>query len=59
MNRKKRSRSDRAEKQGYLAGVKMKHYDDCPYQILKIREKWLGGWRKAKEDMSLGLIRRV
>ncbi|HFB67299.1 MAG TPA: ribosome modulation factor [Aeromonadales bacterium] len=59
MNRRKRSRTKRAEKLGYQAGIKMKHYDECPYQITRIREKWLGGWRKAKEDLSLGRIQRV
>ncbi len=59
MKRQKRSRSNRAEKLGYQAGIKMKHFEDCPYQMLKVREKWLGGWRKAKEDLSLGLIQKM
>ncbi len=56
MKRQKRNRFERAEKQGYQAGINKKASDECPYQVMKIRERWLGGWRKAREHLSLGWV---
>ncbi len=56
MNRQKRSRSKRAEKLGYQAGINKRSSEECPYQGLKIKEHWLGGWRKAREHLSLGVV---
>ncbi len=56
MKRQKRSRSQRAEKQGYQAGINKRSKEECPHQGLKIRERWLGGWRKAREHLNLGLV---
>jgi len=56
MKRQKRSRSQRAEKQGYQAGMNKKSSEECPYHGLKIKERWLGGWRQAREDIYLGLM---
>ena len=55
MKRQKRSRSQRAEKQGYQAGINRKSSDECPYHVIKIKERWLGGWRQAREDIFSGL----
>jgi ribosome modulation factor len=55
MKRQKRSRSKRAEKQGYQAGINKKGSEECPYHGLKVKERWLGGWRQAREDIYAGL----
>ncbi|WP_199608767.1 ribosome modulation factor [Flocculibacter collagenilyticus] len=57
MKRQKRDRSERAHSQGYKAGLSGKHKDACPYQNLETRMNWLGGWREANQDRSLGLFK--
>lgn len=57
MKRQKRDRLERAHSQGYKAGSAGKHKDNCPYQSVDSRSQWLGGWREATEDRSLGLFK--
>ncbi|RMH47739.1 MAG: ribosome modulation factor [Gammaproteobacteria bacterium] len=56
MKRYKRDRYERAEKQGYMAGIKRRSKEICPYQEMTKRERWLNGWRKAREHIQLGII---
>ncbi|PIP79355.1 MAG: ribosome modulation factor [Gammaproteobacteria bacterium CG22_combo_CG10-13_8_21_14_all_40_8] len=56
MKRQKRNRFERAEKQGYQAGINKRTSDECPYQVVTFREQWLSGWRKAREHLNLGWV---
>lgn len=56
MKRQKRDRLERANAQGYRAGVTGRSKEICPYQSLDTRSEWLGGWRAAMEDRNTGLF---
>jgi len=58
MKRQKRDRLERAHAQGYRAGVTGRSKELCPYQNLDTRSEWLGGWRAAIEDRSVGLFNK-
>lgn len=57
MKRQKRDKLERAHSQGYKAGVAGKSKEFCPYQGPDARSNWLGGWREANEDRSVGLFK--
>lgn len=58
MKRQKRDRLERAAARGYYAGVSGRSREMCPYSTLDARSEWMGGWRKAAEDKSLGFFTR-
>ncbi|AWK14485.1 ribosome modulation factor [Candidatus Fukatsuia symbiotica] len=53
MKRLKRDRLQRALSRGYQAGITGRSKEKCPYQSLKARGYWLGGWRQAMEDRTV------
>ena len=57
MKRQKRDRLERAQSLGYKAGVNGRSMENCPYQQVDAKSHWLGGWREAKGNKSLGLTR--
>ncbi|MBC7002804.1 ribosome modulation factor [Photobacterium sp. BZF1] len=57
MKRQKRDRLERAQSQGYKAGINGRSSEDCPYQSTEARTNWLGGWREAREDLQSGLFK--
>jgi ribosome modulation factor len=57
MKRQKRDRLERAQSQGYKAGLNGRSSDDCPYQQMEPRSYWMGGWREAREDKTSGLYK--
>lgn len=57
MKRQKRDRMERAQSQGYRAGLNGRSTDSCPYQQMDARSHWLGGWRDAREDRHSGLYK--
>ena len=57
MKRQKRDKLTRAHAKGYQAGISGRSKDVCPFQPSDARSQWLGGWREALEDRSLGLAR--
>ncbi|MFC3023970.1 ribosome modulation factor [Vibrio zhugei] len=58
MKRQKRDRLERAQSQGYKAGINGRSQEMCPYsQQLDARSYWLGGWRDAREDKNMGLFK--
>ncbi|UUM29408.1 ribosome modulation factor [Vibrio japonicus] len=57
MKRQKRDRLERAQSQGYKAGLNGRSMDECPYQQMEVRSQWLGGWRDAREDKHSGLYK--
>lgn len=57
MKRQKRDRLERAQSQGYKAGLNGRSMDDCPYQQAEARSNWMGGWRDARDDKQSGLIK--
>lgn len=57
MKRQKRDKLSRAHSKGYQAGISGKAKDHCPFQGIEAKSQWLGGWRAAMEDRSLGLIK--
>ncbi|MGO2508949.1 MAG: ribosome modulation factor [Vibrio hibernica] len=57
MKRQKRDRLDRAQSQGYKAGLNGRSMDDCPYQQMDAKSNWLGGWRDARDDKHSGMIK--
>ncbi len=59
MKRQKRDRLERAHSKGYQAGIGGKTREDCPYNALKAKEEWLGGWREARSDVGSGLFNNV
>lgn len=58
MKRQKRDKLSRAHSKGYQAGITGRSKDLCPFQTVESRSQWLGGWRAAIEDRSLGLSGR-
>ena len=58
MKRQKRDKLSRAHAKGYQAGISGRSKENCPYQASEIRSQWLGGWRAAIEDRSIGLTSR-
>lgn len=58
MKRQKRDRLERANAQGFKAGVAGRSKDLCPYQESDIRSEWLGGWRDAIEARNDGYFIR-
>jgi len=57
MKRQKRDRLERAQAQGYKAGINGRSSEDCPYQSPDARTNWLGGWRDAREERQTGLYK--
>lgn len=57
MKRQKRDKLSRAHSKGYQAGIVGRSKENCPFQSLGARSEWLGGWRAAMEDRSLGLVK--
>ncbi|MGX9416102.1 ribosome modulation factor [Vibrio sp. RC27] len=57
MKRQKRDRLERAQSQGYKAGLNGRSSDDCPYQQMEPRSYWMGGWREAREDRTSGVYK--
>ncbi|WCE31093.1 ribosome modulation factor [Vibrio sp. SCSIO 43137] len=57
MKRQKRDRLERAQSQGYKAGLNGRSVDACPYQQTDARSFWLGGWRDARDDKQTGLYK--
>ena len=53
MKRQKRDRLDRAHHRGYQAGLNNHSVESCPYRSLNAKEQWLGGWRTAKDNITL------
>ncbi|GAB5382312.1 MAG: ribosome modulation factor [Aliiglaciecola sp.] len=58
MKRQKRDKLSRAHSKGYQAGISGRSKENCPFQTIESRSQWLGGWREAIEDRSLGLNSR-
>ncbi|GAA0852042.1 ribosome modulation factor [Aliiglaciecola litoralis] len=58
MKRQKRDKLSRAHSKGYQAGITGRSKENCPFQTIQSRSQWLGGWREAIEDRSLGLSSR-
>ena len=58
MKRQKRDKLSRAHSKGYQAGIAGRTKDNCPFQATQVRSEWLGGWREAIGDRSLGLNTR-
>ena len=58
MKRQKRDKLSRAHSKGYQAGIAGRSKDNCPFQTSESRYQWLGGWREALEDRSIGLSSR-
>ena len=57
MKRQKRDRLERAQAQGYKAGITGRSSEECPYQSPDARTNWLGGWREAREERQTGLYK--
>lgn len=55
MKRQKRDKLSRAHSKGYQAGIAGRSKELCPFQASEARSEWLGGWREAIGDRSLGL----
>lgn len=48
MKRAKRSKTERAFRQGYQQGVHGHPKENCPFQsLIDEREKWMSGWREG------------
>ncbi len=58
MKRQKRDRLERANSQGFKAGVAGRSKELCPYQGNDVRSEWLGGWRDAMEARNDGYFNR-
>lgn len=53
----KRNKSDRAHKKGYLAAIRGRSIDQCPYTgNADLRGNWLGGWREGRPEYLQGYI---
>lgn len=50
MKRQKRNHADRAFYQGYLAALRNKSVDSCPFIEVAPRQEWVNGWREGRED---------
>lgn len=59
MKRQKRDRLERAQSQGYKAGLNGRSQEACPYSQMDSRSYWLGGWRDAKDDKNAGLYKQI
>jgi len=57
MKRQKRDKLGRAHSNGYQAGLGGRTKDRCPYQNTDAKSEWLGGWREALTDRSMGLFK--
>ncbi|GAL21258.1 ribosome modulation factor [Vibrio maritimus] len=57
MKRQKRDRLERAQSQGYKAGLNGRSMEACPYQQMDAKSYWLGGWRDARDDKQSGLFK--
>ncbi len=57
MKRQKRDRLERAQSQGYKAGLNGRSMEECPYQHPDVKSFWLGGWRDARDDKNAGLYK--
>ena len=57
MKRQKRDRLERAQSQGYKAGLNGRSMETCPYQQMVAKSYWLGGWRDARDDKHSGLFK--
>ena len=57
MKRQKRDRLGRAHNNGYQAGINGKSKDNCPYHTIDAKSEWLGGWRAAVNDKTMGLFK--
>ena len=58
MKRQKRDKMSRAHAKGYQAGISGRSKENCPHSNSDSRSQWLGGWREAMEDRSMGLTSR-
>ena len=58
MKRQKRDKLSRAHSKGYQAGITGHSKEKCPFQTSGARFEWLGGWREAIGDRSIGLVSR-
>ncbi|MFT4807046.1 MAG: ribosome modulation factor [Paraglaciecola sp.] len=58
MKRQKRDKLTRAHSKGYQAGITGRSKEHCPFQSTNVRSEWLGGWREAIGDRSIGLVSR-
>jgi len=58
MKRQKRDKLSRAHSKGYKAGITGRSKENCPFQTTNSRSEWLGGWREAIGDRSIGLVSR-
>jgi ribosome modulation factor len=58
MKRQKRDKLSRAHSKGYQAGITGRSKENCPFQTSGARYEWLGGWREAIGDRSIGLVSR-
>jgi ribosome modulation factor len=58
MKRQKRDKLSRAHSKGYQAGITGRSKENCPFQTPNTRSEWLGGWREAVGDRSIGLVSR-
>lgn len=58
LKRQKRDRLERANSQGYQAGIAGRSKEHCPYQTADVRSEWLGGWRDAMEARNDGYFIR-
>ena len=57
MKRQKRDKLGRAHSNGYQAGLCGRTKEHCPYQNTDAKSEWLGGWREALTDRSMGLFK--
>ena len=57
MKRQKPDRLERAQSQGYKAGLNGRSQEACPYSQMDSRSYWLGGWRDARDDKQAGLYK--
>ncbi|SES96921.1 ribosome modulation factor [Thalassotalea agarivorans] len=57
MRRQKRDRLERAHHNGYQAGLMGRSKEMCPYNNANAKSEWLGGWREAMTDRSMGLFK--
>ena len=58
MKRQKRDKLSRANSKGYQEGISGRAKENCPFHTSNIRSEWLGGWREAIGDRSIGLVGR-
>ena len=57
MKRQKRDRIERAQSQGYKAGLNGRSVEKCPYQQPGAKSSWLCGWRDARDDKNSGMYK--